>query len=151
MLQADLHGLGMVGGDFWPLPGSRKGRFAPICDNRGGVGPRNNTKALLSAGPDGPVFSERLEAFREGIQTAEAIILLRKALDARSVRGDLAARIKNLLDERARQYRRNCTPTPKGPSQDSAWMTLQATDRRGRDEKLFSLAAEAAGTARDKR
>jgi len=149
-VQADLSGLGMVGGDFWPLPSGRRGWFAPICDNKGGVGPRNNTRAFISPGPDGPVFSERLEAFREGIQTAEAVILLQKALDAKAVGGALARRIEDLLDERARQYLRNCTPTPKGPGQDSAWMTMQATNWRGRDERLFALAAEVASKIEDK-
>jgi len=151
ILQADICGLGMVGGDFWPLPSGRKGRFAPICDNRGGVGPRNNTKAFISPGPDGPVFSERLEMVREGIQVAEAIILLQKALETKTVSADLARRIEDLLDERARQYLRNCTPAPKGPSQDSPWMTMQATNWRDRDESLFALAGEVATHSEDKR
>jgi hypothetical protein len=143
-LQADIHGIGMVGGDFWPLAASRPGRFEPLCDNRGGVGPRNNTRAFIAAGPEGPVFSERLEAFREGIQTAEAIVLLQKALQSKSARAELARRIEGLLDERARQYLRNCTPTPKSAGRDSTWMTTEATDWRGRDEQLFALAAEVA-------
>jgi hypothetical protein len=150
ILQADIHGIGMVGGDFWPVPTSRKGRFQPLCDNRGGVGPRNNTMAFIAAGPEGPVFSERLEAFREGIQTAEAIVLLQKALDAKAVGGDLVRRIEALLDERARQYLRNCTPTPKGASQDSTWMTMEATNWLGSNEKLFALVAEVAAKLHEK-
>jgi glycosyl hydrolase family 123 len=150
VVQANLHGIGMVGGDFWPVPSGRRGRFTTMCDNKGGVGPRNNTKAFMSPGPKGPVFSERLETFREGIQTAEAIVLLQKALDAKTVGGALARKIEDLLDERARQYIRNCTPTPKGPGQDSTWMTMEATNWLDRNEELFALAAEVAGKIKGK-
>ena len=53
-------------------------------------------------------------------------------------------RIEALLDERARQYLRYCTPTPKGASQDSTWMTMEATNWLGSNEKLFALVAEVA-------
>jgi hypothetical protein len=141
-LQGSLSGLGMVGGDFWPVKSGRG--YVPICDNRGGVGPRNNTKAMIAPGPKGPVFTERLEAFREGLQIVEAIIFLQKALEGKKLGNDLSKRIKDYLDKRARQYLRNSTPTPKGPSQDTVWMTQEATAWHERDAKLFRLAAEAA-------
>jgi len=104
----------MVGGDFWPLPMGARGRLEPLCDNKGGVGPRNNTLAMLSPGPDGAVFSERLEALREGVQIAEAIVFLQKALAAKTCGAELSRRIEEHLDERARHQLRNTTPVPCG-------------------------------------
>jgi len=143
-LQGDVRGLAMVGGDFWPLPTEADGRFMVICDNKGGVGPRNNTRAAISPGPDGPVFSERLEMLREGMQVAEAIVFLQKALEAESVGDDLRRSIEETLDERARYYLRNTTPVELGPGYDSSWMTLECTHWRDRDEQLFALAGEVA-------
>ena len=64
-----------------------------------------------------------------------------------SMSDDFRLKIKRFLDERARQYLRNNTPTPLGPSQDSTWLTQEATAWQERDAKLFALAAEAAKTA----
>jgi hypothetical protein len=141
----------MVGGDFWPLPTEADGRFMVICDNKGGVGPRNNTRALISPGPDGPIFSERLEMLREGLQVAEAIVFLQKALQRTTVGSDLRRRIEELLDERARHYLRNTTPVQLGPGFDSSWMTLECTHWRDRDKQLFALAGEVAEETADNR
>jgi len=143
-LQGSIRGLAMVGGDFWPLPAGTDGRYMVICDNRGGVGPRNNTRAVISPGPDGPIFSERLEMLREGLQVAEAIVFLQKALEAKTIGDVLRQRIDELLDDRARHYLRNTTPVQLGPSQDASWMTLECTRWRNRDEQLFALAGEVA-------
>jgi hypothetical protein len=143
-LQGNVRGLAMVGGDFWPLPTGTDGRYMVICDNKGGVGPRNNTRAVISPGPGGPIFSERLEMLREGLQVAEAIVYLQKALEAKTVGDGLRRRIEAALDERARHYLRNTTPVQLGPGYDSSWMTLECTDWRDRDEQLFALAGELA-------
>ena len=49
-----------------------------------------------------------------------------------------------------RGYLRNCTPTPKGASQDSTWMTMEATNWLGSNEKLFALVAEVAAKLHEK-
>jgi hypothetical protein len=88
------------------LPIGKGGQMDSICDSYAAVGPTNNTRALCSPGPAGAIFNERLEMFREGVQVAEAIICLQKAAGSGKVGGDLAARIRDLLDERARYYLR---------------------------------------------
>ena len=82
---------------------------------------------------------------REGLQVAEAIVYLQKALEAKTVGDGLRRRIEAALDERARHYLRNTTPVQLGPSQDASWMTLECTRWRDRDEQLFALAGEVAG------
>jgi hypothetical protein len=134
-MQGGVRGTGRVGGDFWPLDlGDKRGRLYPMCDSQFAVGPVNNCKALVSPGPDGAIFSERLEMFRESVQVSEAIILVQKAAES----GKLdAAKVKKLLDERARHYLR----TRRG--QAASWWSLECSGWRARDEELFKLAAEA--------
>jgi hypothetical protein len=146
--QGNLRGVGSVGGDFWPMPTGNARRPVTTCaTGEGAVSPRVNILALTSPGPDGAEFNCRTEAFREGIQVAEAIIALRKALAAKTVSAELAGRITKLLDERARQQLRNNSPAPVGPGHDqSFWMTGQCLGGwRQREAELFALAAEAAG------
>ena len=143
-LQGNLLGIGMVGGDFWPLPAPR-GRRRTLCTGQGGVTATNNTLALLSPGPDGAVASERFEMFREGVQTAEMIIYLRKAVLAGGLGADLVKRINVLLDSRARDILRNQNPVAYGPRRDpGTWLTAECMNRRRRNADLLALADEAA-------
>jgi hypothetical protein len=140
-VQANVRGTGRVGGDFWPLPSSKAGRYLHLCDSYSAVGPQNNTVSMTSPGPEGAVFNERLEMFREGLQVAEAITFLTKALDAKKATGDLESRIAKALDERARYYLR--TRYPRGDT----FLSLESSDWQARDDLLFSLAAEVAKAA----
>jgi len=124
-------GLGYLCSDFLPVPHpKRKGRFYKLSAGHGGVRGQS-TQSLLAAGPDGPVATGRYEMFREGVQVCEAILFLQRALDGKAIDGGLAKRVNACLDERG-------TAFVKG------WIA----GRRKRDEKLFALAAEAAGKAR---
>ncbi|MHC4916803.1 MAG: glycoside hydrolase domain-containing protein [Planctomycetota bacterium] len=135
-MQGGIRGVGRVGGDFWPLDlGDKRGRLYPMCDSQFAVGPVNNSKALLSPGPDGAIFSERLEMFREGVQVSEAIVLLQKAAEAGKFD---AARLKKLLDDRARHYLRT------RPGQNGSWWSMECSGWQARDRELFKLAAEVA-------
>jgi hypothetical protein len=127
-----------VGADFWPLPIGKGGRMEPICDSYAAVGPVNNTTAMLSPGPDGAIFNERLEMFREGVQACEAIIFVQKALEEKKVSAELATKIEDLLDERARYYARTRL------AEEGNWLSFECSDWQGRDGRLFDLAAEAA-------
>jgi hypothetical protein len=135
-VQADVRGIGRVGGDFWPLPDERPGRFVHLCDSYSAVGPANNVCSMTSPGPDGACFNERMEMFREGAQIAEAITFLTQALDGKKVSGDLEQRIRAALDDRARHYLR--TRYPFG----CAFLSFEGSAWQTRDDLLFSLAAE---------
>lgn len=141
-MQGGLRGIGRVGGDFWPLPIGTDGRLAPMCDSQFAIGPVNSTVSLTSPGPDGAAFNERLEMFREGVQIAEAIIFLQRALEAKSLEPALAARVEQLLDERARHYLRTL------PGQQAGWWAFESSGWQARDARLFALAAEAARAPR---
>ncbi|HOX08781.1 MAG TPA: hypothetical protein PK280_20465 [Planctomycetota bacterium] len=139
-VQGGVHGLGRLGGDFWPLPGNKDGKFVTLCEEYGGCSMTENVLAMVSPGPDGAVFGERAEAFREGVQVAEAIIRLQQAVDGGKGGGDFAKRAAALLDERARRYLK-CDfrgGNPRHPALEAAgWQEL--------DARLFALCAEAAG------
>jgi hypothetical protein len=141
-LQGGLRGIGRVGGDFWPLPAGKPGEFRAIGGNYGGCSWRENVMAMTSPGPDGASFNARLEAFREGVQTAEAVIFVQRALDAGKVGEDLAKRAAALLDERARYYLRAYFYFNEGHlNNGTAWA---CSNWQERDGQLFALAAEVA-------
>ncbi len=146
-LQGNIRGFGNVGGEFWPLPVGTRGRFDTLCRSYGAVSPREQTKALIAAGPEGPVFSERMEAMREGIQVYEAMVFMQKALAAKKVSAALAKKIADLLDDRARSILRNEILEKTG-TWDGNLMTREATAWRRLDQELFALAEEVARASR---
>jgi hypothetical protein len=123
---------GQMGADYFPI-GRQKGGYVlygSLGNSRGGLGPhQNGTLALLAPGPDGAITTERFEAYREGVQNAETVLFLEKALQDKKISGDLAERVNKCLDERSEVILRGW---PCG--------------RFERDEKLLSLAGEVAKT-----
>ncbi|HOX05908.1 MAG TPA: hypothetical protein PK280_05865 [Planctomycetota bacterium] len=152
-LQGGCRGLGRVGGDSWPLPKGQgawrgyEGRYdwdSMFDSEVGGTGPGENVIALFSPGPDGAAFNARMEMFREGVQVCEAIIFLQRAVVEKKVGADVAKRIDDLLVERAR-FRLHCGDyaTRRGVRS----LVTDCSDWQLRDDKLFALCAEVAGTA----
>ena len=135
-VQGNVRGVGRVGGDFWPIPTGKPDQFIHVCTGYGGVTMTNNTLSLTTPGPDGADFNERLEMFREGVQLAEAIIFVQKALEAKQIDGDLASRAVALLDVRARYYLRARFPHA------TCRLSLECSNWQARDSQLFALAAE---------
>jgi hypothetical protein len=140
-LQGNVRGIGRVGGDFWPLPTGKDGRFQPLCTSYGGCSMPENTMSLSSPGPDGAVFNERLEMFREGVEVAEAVIFIQRALEAGKLDDDLARRAVALLDQRARYYLRARFPHA------TCLLSYESSNWQERDDRLFALAAEVAKAA----
>ena len=138
MLQNSLHGLGRLGGDFWPLMNSKSGRPYHLCDSGFALGHAINVISFISPGPDGAVSNERTEAFREGVQIAEAIAYVRQMLDEKKVAGDVVKRAEQFLDDRARHYLR------VGYQASQHWLALASSGNHERDARLYALAAEIA-------
>ena len=67
------------------------------------------------------------------------MIFLQKALDSGKATGELAQRIKDLLDVRARHYLRTRAGSPM------LWVVFEGSGWQERDEQLFSLCSEVAG------
>jgi hypothetical protein len=140
-LQGNLHGMGKLGADFWPCVPDVRGRLQTMDVAEFGVGFSNTVRAMLSPGPDGAVFSERLEMFREGVQVAEAIVHVQRGLESGRLNPALVERIRSLLDERARYY----LHTRDAEIDNLPWWSYRSSSWGDRDARLFALAAEVSG------
>ena len=97
------HGIDPLGADLWPLP-DRRGRMRGRTWRAYALGPQNSALAYLAPGKDGPVATERYEAFREGVQICEALVYLQRAADSGKLSPELTAKANKALDDRARHY-----------------------------------------------
>jgi hypothetical protein len=101
-----------VGADFWPVLKDKKGRKVGSIAARY---PRSNwgwlnvggkatgaTSALMSPGDEGALATMHFELMREGLQECEGRIMLEHALALGQVKGALAERCRQVLDERTR-------------------------------------------------
>jgi hypothetical protein len=96
-------GLECVGADHFPFR-NQKGAPRAGAWSSFAQGPANATLALLGAGVDGLLGTERFEAMREGIQSAEAIASIQMAINEKRIAGALLDRANKLLDDRAKAY-----------------------------------------------
>ena len=123
-------GVSDFGVDFFAFK-SKSGRATHVGCGRGTGGPTCTCMALLAPGPDGPVASERYEAFREGVELCEAILFLERALQDRKISGETADRVNHLLDARG-----------------EAFLKRWPGGRFERDRKLLEMAGEVATAAK---
>jgi hypothetical protein len=137
-IQGNLCGLGYLGGDFWPVPASPTDkRLVRICYGGQGIAMTDAVVACFSPGADGAAFNERMEIFREGVQVGEAILFLERALEEKKVSPEVAKRIGELLDERARHLLR-------AEEHGSTFHVFAGSGWPERDDRLFALCAEVA-------
>ena len=142
----DLRGFGRVGADFWPVLKDKKG--VPVGAISQGRFPKSAWRnldiklSLLDPGPEGALSTVRFEMMCEGVQESEARIFVEGALARKEIQGELAERVKAVLDERdeaLRRYRANWK-TDMGANYES-YVTSNWQERSG---KLYSAAAEVA-------
>jgi hypothetical protein len=72
MIMRGLDGVGQLGIDYFPIKNPKGGGYHFVPNGRGTGGPSCSTKAILAPGPNGPVATERFEAFRRGVQESMA-------------------------------------------------------------------------------
>jgi len=121
------------GVDFFPVKKAGGNGYYIVGNGRGTGGPTDGTLAWLAPGPDGPIATERFEMLREGVETAEAILFLERALQGKKLSGDLEQRVNRYLDERG-------DPFVKGGDFWWGWSNTAFEP----DEKLLALAGEVA-------
>lgn len=140
-------GFTRIGLDAWEM-----GKLSSYLVNRYHAGNwsnmyRQNPRSILAAGPDGPVATVRYEMLREGLQEAEARIVIEKALVRQRLPEPLATECRTLLAERLESRLR------EGYFKSSHGAKLKAVDERlwGLPEdwrtstlKLYELAGKAA-------
>jgi hypothetical protein len=141
-VQGDVNGLGRLGADFWPCLPDARGRMRTMDNDEFGLGFRSAVQAMLSPGKGGATFNEKLEMFREGVQIAEAIVQVQRGLESGRLGAELAGKIEDLLDERARYW----LHTLDAEVCDLPWWSLECSGWQERDRKLFALAGRVAKT-----
>ena len=76
--------------------------------NGGGVswpsGPALTQNAMLYPGPDGPVATERYEMFREGVEMAEALIFIERAIQEKKLTPELQQKAEKALEARSKAF-----------------------------------------------
>ncbi|HOX05912.1 MAG TPA: DUF6067 family protein [Planctomycetota bacterium] len=137
-IQGNLWGLGYLGGDFWPVQSTgEKKRLVRVSYGGQGIDMQDAVVACFSPGPDGAAFNERMEIFREGVQVGEAIFFLQRAMEDKKVSPEVAKKINDLLDERARHMLR-------AEEHGSTFHVFAGSGWQERDDRLFALCAEVA-------
>ena len=131
MVRSGMDGVSDFGVDLFPLR-RPVGGYCTLAVGRGmNISPPwRSTAALLYPGPDGPVATERFEAFREGMEVAEAILYIETALAEKKLGAELAARAGRYLDDR----------TEALVGGRFSYRHMQSTE----DAKLLDLAGEVA-------
>jgi hypothetical protein len=97
-------GFGRLGADFWKVIKNRRGQKIGTLSNRWPFVDWRNLSiktTLLAPGRDGAVATTRYEMMREGLQEAEARILIEKAIESGKLPGPLAKRCTEVLQDRA--------------------------------------------------
>jgi hypothetical protein len=144
MLMSDQRGIGRLGADFWPVLRDGRGNAYSISARypKTSWAQLNLSSAalyILAPGPDGALATARFEMLREGLQEAEARVVIEKALTdpaAKTRLGEeLTARCQGLLDERARWI--------VTVNRERNWGWFPGPVWQQRAEQLFAAAGEA--------
>jgi hypothetical protein len=161
----NTRGVGRVGADYWQAVkdknGQRKGfvweRYPEASWHQLSL-----VSSVLAPGPDSAVATPKFEAIREGVQDAEAIIQIERALadkaQAARLGPDLAKKAQDVLDEHHRAMWISVATLQVGPAAEhafSAWRGcyfagvngyrwFQGSDWQQRNERLYALAGEVA-------
>ena len=95
-------GNGRLGADYWKVMKNKKGK-------RVGAVPRPlpgehlaqplHPRSAAGPGPDGPVASDEMEAYREGVQECEARIVIERALSDEALKAKLGADLVRRCEE----------------------------------------------------
>ncbi len=101
------------------------------------VGPGLSQMSLLYPGPDGPVATERFEMFREGVELAEALIFIERAIQEKTLSPELQQKAEKALEARSNAFIMN-------------WFTIRDMPGAEEDAKLLSLAGEVAKEVRNR-
>ena len=95
-------GPARLGADYWKVLRNKKGARTARADKRYPESDWRNLvirSSTLAPGPDGPVSTSHLEAFREGVQECEARIEIERALGDEALRGRLGGDLVRRCEE----------------------------------------------------
>jgi hypothetical protein len=112
-LYCGTRGIGRIGLDFWDVLKDRPGQATNVYNRWPDSSCAQRAPSLFRLAcpaPDGPAATVRFEQLREGVQEAEAMIVVAEALGehAGELGPDLAQRCRQLLVERIESCQRTC-------------------------------------------
>ncbi|MBM4019767.1 MAG: hypothetical protein FJ288_15840 [Planctomycetes bacterium] len=122
-------GVSDFGADLFPVR-NPKGRYYCINNVQYPSGPSFTQNAILYPGPDGPVPTERFEMFREGVQIAEALLFIERAIQEKKLSTALQQRAEAYLEQRSHAFIMN-------------WFTIRDMPAE-EDGKLLDMAGKVA-------
>jgi len=123
-------GVSNYGADLFMYRGSN-GDLQKPGGNSGGSSPGQTQHAMLYPGPDGPVATERFEMFREGVELAEALIFIERAIQEKKLSPELQQKAEKALEARSQAFIMD-------------WFTIRDMPGAEEDAKLLGLAGEVA-------
>jgi len=123
-------GISDFGADLVPFK-NRGGGYTTAPGVEYPSGPVFTFNALLYPGPDGPVATERFEMFREGVELAEALIFIERAIQDKKLSPALQGRAEKALEARSHAFIMN-------------WFIIRDMTGTEEDAKLLNLAGEVA-------
>jgi hypothetical protein len=123
-------GVSDFGADLVPFKNPRGG-YTTAQSVQYPSGPNFTFNALLYPGPDGPVPTERYEMFREGVELAEALLFVERAIQDKKLSPALQERAEKALEARGHAFIMN-------------WFVIRDMTGTDEDAKLLALAGEVA-------
>ena len=129
VIMSGRDGVSDFGVDLFPIR-NPKGRSYCIANVEYPSGPMFTQNALLYPGPNGPVATERFEMFREGVQIAEALFFIERAIQEKKLSAELQQRVERYLEARSHAFIMNWFGIRDMPAEE--------------DAKLLDLAGEVA-------
>ena len=94
-------------------------------------GPGRTQHSMLYPGPDGPVATERYEMFREGVEIAETLLFIERAIQEKKLTPELQQKAEKALEARSQAFIMD-------------WFTIRDMPGAEEDAKLLDLAGEVA-------
>ena len=94
-------------------------------------GPGRTQHSMLYPGPDGPVGTERYEMFREGVEIAETLLFIERAIQEKKLSPELQQKAEKALEARSNAFIKD-------------WFTIRDMPGAEEDAKLLDLAGEVA-------
>lgn len=145
LIMKGCSGADPLGGDLFPVADRRRNWDHMWVAYA--LGPGNCSRSYLAPGPDGPIATERFEAFREGVQLCEALIYLQRTLEGGKLAAELAAKVERVLDARGQALIDAFAVKDKSGRREYA-PDIWGKVARERDAEIFALAAEVAAAAK---
>ena len=93
-------------------------------------GPGRTQHSMLYPGPDGPVATERYEMFREGVEIAETLLFIERAIQEKKLTPELQQKAEKALEARSQAFIKD-------------WFAIRDMPA-AEDAKLLDLAGEVA-------